>query len=115
MSALMPAHRHRHPIWVLPDSRLGRWAIGTFAAGVIVLVLALVLRAPWVDLIGPREDGWPLFWKLLPLGTGMALGGISGVMSLVAMIRDHAVLLVVPAAVGILMGAFGLGELLVPH
>lgn len=102
-------------MWLFPDSPLGKGAISTFTASVVVLVLAIVFRRPWVDLFGPSEQGWTLFWKLLPLGMGMILGGISGVMSIVALFRDRALLLLIPAALGLLIGAFGLGEVLVPH
>jgi hypothetical protein len=115
MSAMMPAHQHHQPIWVVPDSPLGRAASWTFVVALVVLVAAIVFRAPWIELFGPRDEGWPLFWKLLPLGVGSGLAGISGLLSIVALARDRALLLLVPAAVGILIGAFALAEVLVPH
>lgn len=110
-----PLHEHPRRVWLLPDSRLGRWAMWTFAASVVVLALAIAFREPYVDLIGGPDEGIHLVLKLLPLGIGMTLGGISGVLSIVSLGRDHALLLAVPAILGTMMGAFGLGEVLVPH
>ena len=112
---MQPVHGHPHRVWLVPGSGLGRWAIWVFLASLTALALAIVSREPWVDLFGHSEEGWVLFWKLLPLGVGMTLGGVSGVMSVVALVRDHALLLVIPAVLGLIIGMVGLGGVLIPQ
>jgi len=90
-------------------------AQGCYLASLTALALAIVSREPWVDLFGHSEEGWVLFWKLLPLGVGMTLGGVSGVMSVVALVRDLALLLVIPAVLGLIIGMVGLGGVLIPQ
>jgi hypothetical protein len=110
-----PVHEHTHNLWIAPDSRLGRVALLTFVVGFVVTLFAAVLGRFWGDLIGGPDEGLRLFLKLLPLGTGMLLCGIGGVTSIVALVRDHALLLLGSALFGTLIGAVGMSELLFPH
>jgi hypothetical protein len=100
---------HEHRFWFFPDSRLGRWAIGIFLAGV-VLGLTFPLTTPLLEHLTGARGKDTLF--VTPVPYAVILAGVSGVMAIVAIIRDHAVVLLVPAVLGTLAGLFLLGEAL---
>lgn len=97
-----PHHEHERRVWVIPDTSLGRWASFVFAiASVVALAAPLVA---WVaqHLVEPGA-GTPWFFALwgstlvaLVVATGAAA------VAAVALLRDHAVLLLAPVAVGII-------------
>lgn len=108
-SSLRPMHPHEHRFWLLPDSRLGRWALGIFLAAVL-LSFTFPLTTPLLEhLTGASHKDTPF---VTPIPYSAILGGVSGVMAIVAIIRDHAVALLLPAVVGTLAGLFLLGEIL---
>jgi hypothetical protein len=111
-----PLHTHGHRLWIVPDSPLGVAAIVTFAASLVVLFLAIALRVPYLDMLGATSDtGWDLFWKLLPPALALVVGAVSSVLAFAAMVHDHALALLVPATLGLLMGMVALAEVIVPH
>jgi hypothetical protein len=111
-----PMHTHGHRLWIVPDSPLGVAAIVTFAASLVVLFLAIALRVPYLDMLGATSDtGWDVFWRLLPPAFALVLGAVSSVLAFAAMVHDHALALLVPATLGLLMGMFAFAEVVAPH
>ena len=97
-----PHHPHQHRVWVVPDSTLGRWATFVFAISATVAVLAPVVAWAALQLAHPG-DGTP--WMFAAWGSAlvaMAVAIGAAVVALVALVHDHAVLLLVPVAVGVL-------------
>jgi hypothetical protein len=97
-----PEHTHEHRVWFVPDSPLGRWAAILFSGAAVTVILAPLIAAG-VDLISSDPgSGTPWFFALWgAMLVAITLGAIAGAMALVAMIRDHALLLLIPIVLGI--------------
>ena len=99
---LHPHHAHEHRVWVVPDSTLGRWSSFVFAISATVAVAAPVVA--WVaQQLAEPGAGTPWFFaawgsSLVALAVAVGAALVAGV----ALVRDHAVLLLVPVAVGVL-------------
>jgi hypothetical protein len=89
-----PDHRHPHPVWVLPDSPLGRWAAGIALGALGAAVVAGVLVA--LPLSGPLMFG--LLGLVLWSGVVAVL---AGVVAGIALVHDHAVMLGVLLALSV--------------
>jgi uncharacterized membrane protein required for colicin V production len=99
---LHPHHQHAHRVWLVPDSTLGRWSAFVFAVSATVAVAAPVVAWVTYQLTQPGA-GTPWFfaaWGSALVALAVALG--SAVVAAVALFRDHAVLLLVPVALGVL-------------
>jgi len=70
-SALRPMHPHEHRFWFFPDSRLGRWAIGIFLAGV-VLGLTFPLTTPLLEHLTGASHKDTLFVTPVPYAVILA-------------------------------------------
>jgi hypothetical protein len=99
---MQPAHPHAHRVWVVPDTPLGRWASVLFTGAAITVIVAPVISYG-VSLIA-SEPGADTPWFFALWGAmlmALGLGLIAGTMALVAMVRDHALLLMVPVVLGL--------------
>jgi hypothetical protein len=99
---MQPAHPHAHRVWMVPDTPLGRWAAVLFTgAALTVIVAPLIAYGAQVVAAEPGSDTPWFFalWGAMLMGLGLAL--IAGAMALVAMIKDHALLLLVPVVLGL--------------
>lgn len=97
-----PAHDHAHSVWVVPDSPLGRWAAVLFTGAALTIIVAPLIAYGADVLTSHPGTDTPWFfalWGAMLMALGLAL--IAGAMALVAMIRDHALLLIVPVALGL--------------
>lgn len=97
-----PEHDHDHRVWVVPDSPLGRWAAILFTGAAVTVIIAPVLGYG-AGLIS-SEPGSATAWFFALWGAmlvALALGMVAGAMALVAMVRDHALLLLIPVVLGI--------------
>lgn len=99
---LHPHHTHEHRVWVLPDTTLGRWSAFVFTVSAVVAVVAPIVAWVTHQLLEPGT-GTPWFFALwgsslvaIVVATGAAL------ISVVALVHDHAVILLVPVAAGVL-------------
>lgn len=105
-----PEHKHEHRVWFVPDSPLGRWAAMLFTGAAVTVIIAPLI-AYGAGLIS-SESGSDTPWFFALWGAmlvALALGLIAGAMALVAIIRDHALLLLIP----VVMGVVGIGVLVV--
>jgi hypothetical protein len=97
-----PHHSHDHRVWVVPDTTLGRWASFVFVVSASVAVAAPIVA--WAaSEIAEHDAGTPWFfaaWGSALVAIAVAIGAAG--IAAVAMIRDHAVLLVVPVAIALL-------------
>jgi len=109
-SFLRPMRAHGRGYWLVPDSRLGRLAGGVFVAA-LLLGLSFPVVTPLLErLTGADMHDTPF---VTPIPYAAILAGVSGVMAIVALVRDHAALLLIPALFGTLAGLVFLGEVLV--
>ncbi len=99
---MQPNHAHPHKVWVIPDTRLGRWTAALFTGAALTLIVVPILAQVIAMLTAPGGDSPWFFalWGAMLLALGLAL--ITGVVALVALVKDHAVLLLVPVAMGVL-------------
>jgi amino acid transporter len=94
-----PHHSHDHRVWVVPDTSLGRWASFVFVVSASVAIAAPVVA--WAaNEIAEHDTGTPWFFAawgsaLVAIVVAIVAAGISAI----ALVRDHAVLLLVPVAV----------------
>jgi len=96
-----PVHAHDHRVWVVPDSPLGKWAAVLFSGAALTVILAPLLVYAGELIVEPGADT-PWFFALWgAMLMALALALIAGGMALIAMIRDHALLLVLPVALGL--------------
>lgn len=89
-----PSHHHRHPVWVLPDSPLGRWTASLATGGALVVLACLAVGVVAVD--GP--------WMFLLIGVALwavAVAALAGLVAAVALVRDHALVLGAIAVMGL--------------
>ena len=99
---LHPHHRHEHRVWVMPDSTLGRWSSFVFAVSATVAVAAPIVAWVAQQLVEPGA-GTPWFfaaWGSTLVALMVAIG--AALVAGIALVRDHAVLLLVPVAIGVL-------------
>lgn len=99
---MQPEHTHAHRVWVVPDTPLGRWAAVLFSGAALTIIVApLIAYGAQLFVAEPGADT-PWFFALWgAMLMALGLGLIAGAMSLVAMIRDHALLLLVPVVLGL--------------
>lgn len=95
-----PHHSHERHVWVVPDSSLGRAASMVFATAAGVALAAPL--AAWLaqQLLQPGADTW---WFFLLWGctlVALLVVTATAVAAAVALVRDHAVLLLAPIVVG---------------
>lgn len=96
-----PRHPHAHRVWWLPDSKLGRWAGVLFTGAALTIILA-PLMTYGIALILTDPDQAPWFFALWgAMLVALALAAIAGAMALLALVRDHALLLIVPVLLGV--------------
>jgi hypothetical protein len=93
-----PAHPHPHPVWVLPDSPLGRWTASLAAGGMLLVVLTTGLAVVAVD--GP----WAFYLLGLTLWA-LLLAAVAAVVAAVTLVRDHALALAGVVAIGVVATA----------
>lgn len=99
---MQPAHAHDHRVWVVPDTPLGRWAAVLFSGAALTVIVAPMFAYGARILASDLGADTPWFFALWgAMLMALALGLAAGVMALVAMVRDHALLLVVPVALGL--------------
>ena len=99
---LHPHHQHEHSVWVVPDSTLGRWSVFVFSISAFVAITAPVVAWSMHQMMA-SGSGAPWFfaaWGSALVAIVVALA--SAVVAAVAMVFDHAVLLLVPVAAGVL-------------
>lgn len=97
-----PHHTHEHRVWVVPDTTLGRWATFVFVTATVVAIASPVVAWVTQHLVEPGA-GTPWFfalWGSTLVGLVVATG--SAAVAAVAMVRDHAVLLLAPVALAAL-------------
>ena len=97
-----PHHTHHHRVWVVPDTTLGRWSTFVFAVSAVVAVAAPIVAWITQNIVEPGT-GAPWFfamWGSSLVAIVVAMGAAA--IAAVALVRDHAVLLLIPVAVGIL-------------
>lgn len=101
--------------WQRPSTRLGWWAFGLFAAFVVMFIINTVVFIPTAQ--GEPGAGWREM--LLPFyGLFMMLCGLVGaILGVIALMRkqERTWMVWVTLLPGILVTAFVLGEILVPH
>ena len=99
---LHPHHAHEHKVWVVPDTTLGRWSTFVFAVSAVVAVAAPAVAWLTHQLLEPGTGTPWVFalWGSSLVAIAVAVGA-AGVAAF-ALVRDHAVLLLLPVAVGIL-------------
>ncbi|HVQ87085.1 MAG TPA: hypothetical protein VMT88_02785 [Actinomycetes bacterium] len=98
---MQPHHMHQRKVWLVPDSTLGRWTAAVFTAALLTVVVVPLLAQAVTLLVEPGSDtAWFFaFWGTMLLALGLAL--VTGVAAIVALVRDHALLLLVPVVLGI--------------
>ncbi len=97
-----PHHQHEHRVWVVPDTSLGRWAVFVFTTAAVVAIASPLVAWVTQHLVEPGA-GTPWFfalWGSTLVGLVVATG--AGAVAAVALVRDHAVLLLAPVAVAAL-------------
>jgi len=101
-NVMQPNHTHAHKVWVVPDTRLGRWTAALFTGAALTLIVVPILAQGVEMLTAPGGDSPWFFalWGAMLLALGLAL--ITGVVALVALVKDHALLLLVPVVLGVL-------------
>jgi hypothetical protein len=100
--AMHPTHSHAHRVWVVPDTPLGRWASVLFTGAALTVIVAPVIA--YGAQLFAAESGADTPWFFALWGAmlmALGLGLIAGTMALVAMIRDHALLLLIPVVLGL--------------
>ena len=98
---MQPVHPHQHRVWWVPDTPLGQWAAILFTGAALTVILAPLIGAG----VGMVTSGSTAPWFFALWGAmlvALALAAIAGAVALVALIRDHALLLVVPVMLGII-------------
>ena len=97
-----PHHSHQHRVWVVPDTSLGRWSTFVFTVSAVVAVAAPIVAWATQQITEPGT-GAPWFfalWGSSLVAIVVAMGAAA--VAAVALVRDHAVLLLVPVAIGFL-------------
>lgn len=104
---------HREPR-LLPTTVAGRWALGLFA--VAVASFAMMTAAVATGLRGGEvfSDTWWLAVPALLAGTGAAAAGVIGAYAILRR-HEHAALVYLATATGLLVISFVVGEALTPH
>lgn len=93
-----PHHAHDHRVWMVPDSSLGRGAALVFVGATVVAVAAPV--GAWIiqQLMQPGAD---TAWFFLLWGctlVALVAATASAALAVIALVRDHALLLLAPVA-----------------
>ena len=97
-----PQHQHAHRVWMVPDSTLGRWSAFVFAVSATVAVAAPAVAWVTHQLTQPGS-GTPWFFAAWGSGlVALAVAFGAAVVAAVALVRDHAMLLLVPVGLGVL-------------
>jgi hypothetical protein len=97
-----PQHAHDHRVWVMPDSSLGRATSLVFVVATVVAVAAPV--GAWVvqQLVQPGADT-PWFFLLWGCTlVALVAATASAAVAVVALVRDHALLLLAPVAFAVI-------------
>ncbi|MGB2840045.1 MAG: hypothetical protein WBC76_09465 [Actinomycetes bacterium] len=93
-----PHHSHEHRVWVIPDSSLGRGASLVFVVATVVALAAPVLAWVTQHLVSPGA-GTPWFFTLWGSTlVALVVATASAAVAAVALVRDHALLLLAPVA-----------------
>lgn len=104
---------HREPR-LLPETAPGRWALGLFGLAVAGFVLMTVAVATGQRGGETFSDNW---WLAAPALLASVSSVASGVVGAYAIVRrhEHAALVYLAAATGLLVIAFVVGEALTPR
>ena len=103
-----PTADRRFQLHVLPQTPLGRWAIGLLVAGVALFVTTILLVN-----VGGQGGLWIAF-TIIPAGVAVVGGGITAA---VAIVRDHerGALVLIPLIVALALAWLLIGEIVAPH
>jgi hypothetical protein len=98
-----PHHPHEHRVWVVPDSSLGRAASLVFVVATVVAVAAPL--GAWItqQLMQPGADT-PWFFLLWGCTlVALMVATASAAVAAVALVRDHALLLLAPVVFAVVL------------
>lgn len=104
-----PHHRHPRAVWLVPDSALGRAAGLVFCAGTTIALGVPVLALSVQQLLEPGQD---TLWFFLAWGltmTAIATAVVAGIAAALALVRDHALLLLLPVVIGAVLAFVAAG------
>lgn len=97
-----PHHAHDHRIWVVPDSALGRGASLVFVVATVVALASPLLAWVTQHLASPGA-GTPLFFTLWGSTlVALVVATAAAAVAAVALVRDHALLLLAPVAFAVI-------------
>jgi|tagenome__1003787_1003787.scaffolds.fasta_scaffold20547830_2 hypothetical protein len=96
-----PHHQHAKSYWWVPDTALGRSAAFVFAVAVVFSVAAPLVTLTVQQLLDPGQDtAWFfLMWGLTLVALLVATA--SALVAAVALVRDHALLLIAPVVIAL--------------
>ena len=93
-----PHHSHEHRVWVVPDSALGRGVSLVFVVATVVALAAPAIAWVTQQLVTPGA-GTPWFFTLWGSTlVALVVATASAAVAVVALVRDHALLLLAPVA-----------------
>jgi hypothetical protein len=97
-----PHHPHEHRVWMVPDSSLGRSAGLVFVVATVVALAAPLLAWVTQHLVSPGS-GTPWFFTLWGSTlVALVVATAAAAVAVVALVRDHALLLLAPVAFAVI-------------
>lgn len=97
-----PHHTHEHRVWMVPDSSLGRSAGLVFVVATVVALAAPLLAWVTQHLVSPGT-GTPWFFTLWGSTlVALVVATAAAAVAAVALVRDHALLLLAPVAFAVI-------------
>jgi hypothetical protein len=97
-----PHHTHEHRVWVVPDSTLGRWSAFVFVIASVVAIASPLVAWVTQHLVDPGA-GTPWFFALWGSTlVGIVVATAAAAVAAVALLRDHALALLVPVALAVI-------------
>jgi hypothetical protein len=96
-----PHHQHAKSYWWVPDTALGRSAAFVFAVAAVFSIAAPLVTLTIQQLLDPGQD---TVWFFLMWGltlVALLVATASALVAAVALVRDHALLLIAPVLFGL--------------